>query len=238
MNYQDIPFLIWSEEPDTSQRISELLGRQVNTFIESGSPDSVYKYLEKFDYFSCNVFHYTEDRPVMYDLIKASLKNRPYSAVILFTFQDIPYDTYQNLIRSGVSDIIVYRGEESQVEIIESLLKTLNYKWKSFRYLQKERKKMFDATVVTAYHELNQPLTVILNSIGLFRIEMKNQEVDFNKIQKFLGFILRGTDRIQEILDTFKEIKHPQLKEYSKGVPMVKLGLSNSKDGADDRIDG
>ena len=96
---------------------------------------------------------------------------------------------------------------------------------------------MFDATVVTAYHELNQPLTVILNSIGLFRIEMKNQEVDSNKLQKFLGFILKGTDRIQEILDTFKAIKHPQFKEYSKGVPMVKLSLSNSKEGADDPKD-
>lgn len=223
MNYQDIPFLIWSEETETGKQIGKILDRRANTLIESSTPERVYKYLDKIDYFSCNVFHYTDEKSILYDLIKASQKKRPYSAIILFSFQDISFEKYQNFIRAGVSDVLVYRGEESQVTILDCLLKILNYKWKSFRYLQKERKKMFDATVVTAYHELNQPLTVILNSIGLFKIEMKNQEVNAEKVENLLGIIQKSMDRIQEVLDTLKEIKYPQLKEYAKGVPMVHL---------------
>jgi hypothetical protein len=233
MNYQDIPFLIWSEEAETAKRISMLLGRQTNTLIECASPEKVYKYLDKVEYFSCNVFHYTDEKSILYDLIKASLKKRPYSAIFLFSFQEISFEKYQNFIRLGVSDILVYRGEESQVGLLECLLKTLNYKWKTFRYLQKERKKIFDATVVTAYHELNQPLTVMLNSIGLFEIEMKNQEVNAEKVQNLIGFIQKSTDRIQEVLDLLKEIKYPQLKEYSKGVPMVKLDSTELNDDED-----
>jgi len=102
-------------------------------------------------------------------------------------------------------------------------LKTLNQKWKTYRFFEKERKKIFDATVVTAYHEINQPLTVILNSIGLFKMEIKNNEISAEKIQKFLNFLMKSTDRIQEILEQFKQIENPELKEYSKGVPMVIL---------------
>ena len=223
MKYKDIPFLIWAEEAETAKQISKLLGRETNTLIESASPEKAYKYLDKIEYFSCNVFHYTDEKSILYDLIKASLKKHPYSAIFLFSFQEISFEKYQNFIRLGVSDILVYRGEESQDILLECLLKTLNYRWKSFRYLQKERKKIFDATVVTAYHELNQPLTVMLNAISLFNIETKNHEVNAEKVQNLIGLVQKSTDRIQEVLDMLKEIKYPQLKEYSRGVPMVKL---------------
>jgi hypothetical protein len=231
MNYQDIPFLIWAEKLEISQQISKILGRKANTYIESSSSDSVDKFLEKTENFTCNVFHYQKDSVALNDLIKSSMRKRPYSAMVLFSFSDIPYSLYQKFVRNGVSDVLVYYGDNSQIALIECLLKTLNQKWKAYRYFEKERKKMFDATVVTAYHEINQPLTVILNSIGLFRMEMKSQQVSAEKINRLLGFLIKSTDRIQEILDQLKEIRNPELKEYSKGVPMVKLDAPQKIEG-------
>jgi len=223
MNYQDIPFLIWAEKLDISQQISKILGRKANTIIVSHNPERPFDFLDKSGYFSCHVFHYSENNSYLNDLIKYSLKNHPYSAIILFSFNDMSYSDYQNLIRSGASDVLIYSDDNSQIALIECLLKTLNQKWKTYRFFEKERKKIFDATVVTAYHEINQPLTVILNSIGLFKMEIKNNEISAEKIQKFLNFLMKSTDRIQEILEQFKQIENPELKEYSKGVPMVIL---------------
>jgi signal transduction histidine kinase len=224
MYYQDIPFLIWSpSSKENSQRISRILGRKSNTFVCSGDTKAVQDFLEKIEYFSCNIFHVENDRAEIDELIRLSLKIRPLSPVILFFDSDLSFADHKSFIKKGVTDTIVAKQDDDKKEIRECLVSVLNHRWKIFRYLEKERNKIYHATVVTAYHELNQPLTVILNTIGLFDLEMEQNDIDMAKTKKLLDFILKSIRRIQELLTQLQKIKQPVLKEYTRGVPMIHL---------------
>ena len=132
-------------------------------------------------------------------------------------------EIYRKYIRMGVTDILLLSENSNKDKIISELMNTLNHRWKIFRYLEKERTKIYHATVVTAYHEINQPLTVIMNSIDLFAIDMKRDTVTHDKIKKNLGYILKSIKRIQEILEKMKKVEQPRLKAYTKTVPMISL---------------
>lgn len=223
MYYQDIPFLIWSSDKENSKKIAKILGRRANTFVTGGETDSVIDFLNKIEYFTCNIFHFEDNRREIDELIKLSLKLRPLSAVILFSDKQIPDPEYRSYIHRGVADILTTFRDSTQKKIQEDLLKSLNQRWKIFRYVERERNKIYHATVVTAYHEINQPLTVMLNTIGLFNLEMERDDFDRVKTEKLLKFILKSIKRIQDLLQEFQSIKEPVLKEYTKGVPMIHL---------------
>jgi len=71
-------------------------------------------------------------------------------------------------------------------------------------------------------------LTVMINAIGLFKLEVEHESVDLPKLEKIADFILKGIQRIQEILEKLKKIKDPVLKEYTPGVAMVCLQSSST----------
>jgi hypothetical protein len=120
----------------------------------------------------------------------------------------------------GITDILTY---DNSGNIFNDLIESLNNRWKIFRYLERERSKIYHATVVTAYHEINQPLTVMTNAIDLFKIGLKTNDLAPEKIVSNLSFIVRGIKRVQEILEKMKKVEHPKLKAYTKTVPMISL---------------
>lgn len=226
MNYQEIPFFIWSENKKLAETISESLGREVNTHLEYQSIDGIYQFMEKTDGFTCYILQYSETMPSIESLTKALRKKCPCSPVILFSFQEITDSLYRRMIRSGASDILVYDEKNNAKKVRTDLLKTINNKWRMYLGFEREKKKIYQATIVTAYHEINQPLTVMLNAVGLIIMELKNLPQKSPKIEKFLKFIVKGIKKIQEILDRFKGIKNPAFAEYTDGVPMVMLSNS------------
>jgi len=223
MNYQEIPFYIWSEEENICKTICDLLGRREHTFCESSTDIHLNELLEKQDFFNCFVFHITELNAKLNGMINNTVKKNPFCPLILFSFNEISGDLYQKLMRRGITDILVFDKNNSQAILRENLLKSLNIKWKLFRRLERERDKIFKATIVTAHHEINQPLTVILNSIGLMKIEFERKKISLGSSAKFFDYIIKSTNRIQQILDQFKKIEDPKLQEYTKGVPMISL---------------
>jgi len=229
MYYQDIPFLIVSKDVATGEKIASILGRKKNTKIECYDPEQIYNFQDAINYFTCNIFHYSEDDNLLTEIITKSLKRRPLFPVLLFSFNDVDLEIYRKYIRMGVTDILILTANSNKDEIISELMNTLNHRWKIFRYLERERSKIYHATVVTAYHEINQPLTVIMNSIDLFAIDMKKDEVTHDKIKKNLGFILKSIKRIQEILEKMKKVEQPRLKAYTKTVPMISLQTDDTK---------
>jgi len=228
MNYQDIPFLIWSDDKKVGETIKTILGRKSNTVVESGPMEVVASYLSKSQVFHCLVFHMGNGKNQLDDLIEVSTKKGPASAIIIFSFKTVSLPEYQNLIRSGAADVLVYDESIEQVTLLEGLLRTLNLRWYLYRCMEREKKKMYEATVVTAYHEMNQALTVMINAIGLFKLEVEHESVDLPKLEKIADFILKGIQRIQEILEKLKKIKDPVLKEYTPGVAMVCLQSSST----------
>jgi hypothetical protein len=172
------------------------------------------------------VLHWAGNKGPLDDIIDFTLKKCPASPVIVFSFKKITLAEYQELIREGVADVLVYDDSVDQIVLLEGLLRTLNHRWYFHRYLERGKKKMYEATVVTAFHEINQALTVIINAIGLCKLEIEHESIDLPKLEKISDFILKGTKRIEEILNKLKRIKDPVLKEYTPGVSMVCLDTS------------
>lgn len=222
MNYQEIPFLICTHTQEVGQSISQILGRKSNTQIKVLKEQSVHDFFYDVNFFSCIIIHMVSDLSTIENIVKTTLKKNPLTVVIVFSFLEVPPEIYQNLIRGGVSDILIPDEDEDE-DMRDKLLKTLNHKWRAYRYLEREKKKIFQATVVTTYHEINQPLTVISNALGLLKMEFKANKLNLEQLEKFIKFIKKGTDRIQEVLDQLKKIESPEYKDYTKGVPMITL---------------
>ena len=228
MYYQDIPFLVVSKDVATGEKIAAILQRKSNTRIECYDPDQILHIQDSINYFTCNIFHFSGEDDLLTEIISTSLKKRPVSPVFLFSFDEISVEVYRKYIQQGVADILIHSNENEKFAF-NSLIATLNHRWKIFKYMERERTKIYHATVVTAYHEINQPLTVIMNSIDLFSIEMKRNLLDHNRIKKNLTFIIKSIRRIQEILEKMKKVEQPRLKAYTKTVPMISLP-SDDKD--------
>jgi hypothetical protein len=222
MYYQDIPFLIASKDIASAEKIAAILQRKSNTHVEVFDPEQITRIQDSINYFTCNVFHYSDEDEILTEIIKTSLKKKPISPVFLFSFKDLSIQTYRKYIQMGVSDVIVHTNNDDGLGF-QTLINTMNHRWKIFRYLERERNKIYHATVVTAYHEINQPLTVIMNSIDLFSIELKRELIDHTRIRKNLSFILKGVRRIEEILKKMKKVEQPRLKAYTQTVPMISL---------------
>jgi hypothetical protein len=227
MNYQEIPFLIWAEDRKIGESIRNILGRKYNTVVECGSLETVSEYLQESQGFQCIVFHLSDNRNHFDEVLESTVKNCPASAVLVFSFKSLSLVDYQSLIRNGAADVLIYDESVDQVTFLEGLLRILNQRWYLYRWSERGKRKIFEATVVTAYHEINQALTVIINAIGLFKLDIEQEYIDVPKLEKISDFILRGTNRVQEILNKLKQIKDPVLKEYTPGVSMVCLDLSS-----------
>jgi CheY-like chemotaxis protein len=231
MNYQDIPFFIWAKDSEHSTSIGKILGRRYNTHISYGDPAPLYEYLDNTEFFTCYVFHFEEKTPdSLEDLIHTTQKKCPLSPIVLFSFKKVSDSWYRNSIRSGISDILVYNEMDDHISLRKSLLQVLNQKWKAYRHFETEKKKILQATVVTAHHEINQPLTVIMNSVGMLNMEIEKLRLKVPSSEKFFKLVIKAVNRIQDILVRLKKIENPQLKEYTKGVPMINLDEINEEE--------
>ena len=76
MYYQDIPFLIVSKDVATGEKIASILGRKKNTKVECYDPEQIYSFQDSINYFTCNIFHYSEDDNLLTEIITKSLKSR------------------------------------------------------------------------------------------------------------------------------------------------------------------
>ena len=231
MDYQEIPFVIWATNQKTGHSISKILGRKHNTHIKCEDPDYLYDYLEYAEYFTCYIFHMEDNaQSLLEELIAATQKKCPLCPIILFSFKKIDDSYYRTSIRAGISDILVCNGMDDHIDVRKDLLQVLNYKWKAYRHFESEKKKILQATVVTAHHEINQPLTVIMNSIGMLNLEVEKLSLKIPSTEKFFKLITKAINKIQDILVRLKKIENPQLKEYTRGVPMIKLDERNGEE--------
>lgn len=222
MNYHNIPFYIASNSVIRSNEIGKLLSRQNNTVFTVIDIPEIYNYLKKCNNFTTFLMQLTNDRETHDNIIKSINQKNPSFPVILISDEEITFKVYRHYITAGASDILVTKGKTKN-ELLTEIVNILNLKWRSYLFTKKENEKIYKASVVTINHEINQPLTVILNAIGLLKAELKNEAEKDIKINSHLNFISKGINRIQDILDSLKNLKKLALKEYTPGVWMVNL---------------
>ena len=90
----------------------------------------------------------------------------------------------------------------------------------------KER-EMFNATVVTANHEIRQPLAVIQGSIDLISIhkedDLKNGYEMSPNSSKFFDRMKKSVSKISKILDNLRNIEKPEYITYHNETKMIDI---------------
>ncbi len=223
MKYQDIDFYIVSESKETSAQIGSIFGRKEKTYLTKRDIPELYTYLSNSNNFTCFVFQLSDPDSTLENMIKAVFQKNPSFPIILISSDEILLKRYRYFIRLGVADIFIWNKETNYGMIIEELMQTLNLRWRNYLHTLKENEKIYKATVVTANHEINQPLTVILNAIGLLKAELAQKADKDSKIFSHFNFISKGTNRIQTILTNLRRIEKPKFKEYTPGVSMIDM---------------
>jgi len=223
MKYQDINFYIAGESKKISKQTGIILGRKEKTHLAEKDVPELYKYLNNSDDFTCFVFQLSGLDSTIESLIKAVFQKNPNFPIILFSSDEILVERYRYFMRLGVADMVVINKKKNSQALIDELMQVINIKSQSFLHTIKETEKILKATIVTTNHELNQPLTVILNAIGLLKAELSPKINKDSKIFSYINFVTKSINRIQEILENLRKLQKPKLKDYSLGVPMIDL---------------
>jgi two-component system, sensor histidine kinase and response regulator len=96
--------------------------------------------------------------------------------------------------------------------------------------LELEKVKTFNATVVTANHEIKQPLTLINLSTAAIRRELNKNEQATDFLLKRVEFIEKATHDIIDILEKLSSIKKPIFIDYLNNLKMINLQPENEKE--------
>ncbi|KAA3598704.1 MAG: hypothetical protein DWQ06_11100 [Calditrichaeota bacterium] len=102
------------------------------------------------------------------------------------------------------------------VNMNEKLVSTQN------KLVDAERKSMYLATVVTANHEISQPLTVLLGNVGLLQSEIESN-LNPQRLEKIAFSMRKSIDRISDVLQSLNELEDPNFTNYIDEVKMVKI---------------
>ncbi len=96
--------------------------------------------------------------------------------------------------------------------------------------LELEKVKTFNATVVTANHEIKQPLTLINLSTAAIRRELNKNEQATDFLLKRVEFIEKATHDIIDILEKLSSIKKPIFIDYLNNLKMINLQPEDHKE--------
>ena len=96
--------------------------------------------------------------------------------------------------------------------------------------LELEKVKTFNATVITANHEIKQPLTLINLSTAAIRRELNKNEQETDFLLKRVEFIEKATHDIIDILEKLSSIKKPIFIDYLNNLKMINLQPEDEKE--------
>lgn len=144
--------------------------------------------------------------------------------IILVTAKTEAEGTKEGL-QAGAFDYI--RKPVNKVELLARINSALKLRESYKLLLELEKVNTFAATVVTANHEIKQPLTLINLSTAAIKREVSKDEISREAILKKIGFIETAIKDINAVLEKFKAIKNPNFSPYVNNIKMVDLDSSN-----------
>jgi len=150
-------------------------------------------------------------------------KNIP---IILLTALTSPQDI-ENGLQSGAYDYI--KKPFNKVELIARINSALRFSEARKILLEMEKIRTFSATIVTANHEIKQPLTLINLSTTAIKRELKKEAVGKEAVERKVFIIEEAIHKIIEVLDKLSSIKTPKFTDYVEDVKMIDIESENSK---------
>ncbi len=150
----------------------------------------------------------------------------PEIAVIILTGH-ASIQTAIEALRLGANDYLTkpINIEEFRIRV----KKALERRSLERRLKEAERRITYNATITTANHEINQPLTVILSGIDMIKMELEKLNIQNPQIDKYIHLIQKSGHRIAEILRKFREISSPVIQEIPHGMQMIELNVGHKE---------
>jgi len=223
MKYQDVRFYISSDTSSISSQIGKELQRTANTILAVNNIPKLYSFLSSCRDYTCFIFQLSNENSMTENMIKAVRQNNPFFPIILLSSNEIFLDIYRSYLKLGVTDLFQWNTKTESPKLFQDIIEALKKSWSDYQFNIHENMKTFRATVVTVNHQINQPLTVILNAIGLLNVELKEVLDKGDKIQSHFNFISKSASRIQAILGKLKSMDSLNFVEYTPGVQMIDL---------------
>jgi two-component system cell cycle response regulator len=130
-------------------------------------------------------------------------------------------DDVKQGLQVGAFDYI--KKPYNRAELIARINSALKFSETSKVLLELEKINTFTATVVTANHEIKQPLTLINLSTAAISREISKDNINRDTIIKRVEFIDNATKEIIKVLERLSSIKNPVITDYVNDLKMIDL---------------
>lgn len=137
-------------------------------------------------------------------------------------------DNLKKGLQSGAFDYI--KKPFNRIELIARINSALRFSETNKFLIEIEKIKTFAATVVTANHEIKQPLTLINLSTAAIRREFSKINYSSENILKRIEFIENAARDIISVLDKLGSIKKPVITPYVNDLNIIDLKSEEKKD--------
>ncbi|MCX7875269.1 MAG: response regulator [Melioribacteraceae bacterium] len=128
-------------------------------------------------------------------------------------------------LQAGAFDYV--KKPFNRTELLARINSALRFSEMNKLLLEMEKIKTYAATVVTANHEIKQPLTQINLSVAAIRRELIKDEFSKEVINKRIDFIENASREINLILEKLASIKKPIIEPYDNDLHIVKINEEN-----------
>lgn len=124
-------------------------------------------------------------------------------------------------LQAGAFDYI--KKPFNKTELLARINSALRFSEMNKLLLEIEKIKTYAATVVTANHEIKQPLTLINLSTAAIRREIIKEEISTEMVLKRIDFIENAAKDILAVLEKLGSIKKPVITPYVNNLNIVDL---------------
>lgn len=111
----------------------------------------------------------------------------------------------------------------NKVELVARINSALRFSETNKILLEVEKIKTYAATVVTANHEIKQPLTLINLSTAAVRRELAKENISKEVITKRIEFIENAAQDIIKVLEKLGSIRKPVITPYVNNLNIIDL---------------
>ena len=157
-----------------------------------------------------------------YDVCKSlTIKEETKLIPIILLTALIDADNIREGLQAGAFDYI--KKPFNRIELIARINSALRFSETNKFLLELEKIKTFAATVVTANHEIKQPLTLINLSTAAVRREMSKPDASSENVLKRIEIIENAAKDIISVLDKLGSIKKPVITPYVNNLNIIDL---------------
>lgn len=146
--------------------------------------------------------------------------------VILLTALTSTEDLEQGL-QAGAFDYV--KKPFNRAELLARIKSALRFAETNKFLVEIEKVNTYAATVLTANHEIKQPLTLINLSTTAIKRELSKDDLNMEAIQKRVKYIEGATQEIIEVLEKLTNIKKPVFTDYINNLKMIDINTDPSK---------